>query len=92
MPNFSKTAKEATLNGAALLILDNQLWHDAKMFVKAAAGNSHLTKEEKHQEVFDKLLIVFGDIGQTLLDIAIKIAVLWLSTQGIQNTHANLNK
>lgn len=88
MSDLGNEAKAIALNSAATLIMDHQLWYDAKMFVQAIAGNSNLTKEEKHKEVFDKLLVVFGDIGQTLLDVAIKIAVLWLSTQGIQNIHA----
>lgn len=87
MSEFKDEARAAALNGAALLIMDHQLWYDTKMFVEAAAS-SGMTKEEKHKLVADKLLIVFGDIGKTLLDVAIKLGVLYLQSKGIANVHA----
>jgi hypothetical protein len=88
MSGFKDAARGIALNGAALLLANHQLWYDAKMLAEAVAGDSTLTKEEKHADVFNKLRIVFKDVANSLLDIIIKVAVLWLETQGISNIHA----
>ena len=80
--------KTTLINLGAALIFEKRLWNDVKMFVQAAVSTDDpmLSKEEnnkrKHQNVYNKLVIVFGTIGETLLDGAIKIAVLWLNSQG----------
>lgn len=72
--------KNAAIEGAANLLLSRQLWVDAKMFVQDVA-NQDMTPEEKHAKVKKDLLVVFGEIGGTLLDIAIKLAVLELKNK-----------
>lgn len=88
--SFKNDAKALAINTAATIlspVMSKQLWYDAKMFVQAAEwpDDPTLTKEEnnrkRHKEVKSKLLIVFKNLGHTILDLAIKLAVLWLKTQ-----------
>jgi hypothetical protein len=71
---------QETINIAAKLLLKNQVWADAKYFVQDLADHD-LTNEAKHEKVKKDLFAIFGDIGSTILDIAIKLAVLWLKAQ-----------
>lgn len=71
--------KQMAIEGAAALILDRHFWLDCKMFVRDVAQTG-LTKEEKHEAVKRDLFIIFGDIGSTLMDIGIKLAVLYLKS------------
>lgn len=69
------------VDGAAKLILDNQFWYDVKMFVSDASGRTELTGEEKKAKVKQDLLIVFGDIGEVVMNLGIELAVTWLKSQ-----------
>jgi hypothetical protein len=85
--NLEYQAKSLAIQSAATLLLDKRLWNDAKMFVEAANAEDNLqlskadNNRQKHRNVKNKLFIVFGDIGETLVDIAIKLAVLYLKEQ-----------
>lgn len=69
------------LDATEQLILDPSFWTHCKMLVSAIAGRDDLPKEDKHKKVSDCLFILMGDIGQTAIDIGIKVAVIWLKTQ-----------
>ena len=73
--------KQTAIDSAAALFLNKRFWIDCKMFVQDVAGQTGLTNAEKHAKVVKDLIIVFGDIGETLLDIGVKLAVLWLKSQ-----------
>jgi len=77
------------INWAAKLLLDGQFWADVKMFVRDAA-RTDLSNEEKHEHVKKNLIIIFGNLGNTLLDWAIKFGVLWLkSLKGYEESETN---
>lgn len=88
MSQFEDQAYSVALNGAALLIMDHQLWYDTKMFVSDLVDDTSLTKEQKHEKVKQDLLFIFKDVAKSLVDIAIKLAVLWFQSQGVQFNHA----
>ena len=69
------------INEAEQLVLSPIFWTHSKMLVTAVANQNELSNEEKHAKVFECLKILVGDIGQTALDIGIKLAVLWLKSQ-----------
>jgi hypothetical protein len=75
--NITSEAKTLAYEAAAEILLDDQLWHDAKMFANAI-WDSGLTKEEKHAEVKSKLEYLFNEIATSLIDIAIKLAYLYI--------------
>ncbi|MFA6213430.1 MAG: hypothetical protein WC714_28595 [Candidatus Obscuribacterales bacterium] len=68
------------INSAEQLVLSDEFWTHSKMLVSAVATQD-LTNEQKHKKVYECLFILIGDIGQTALDIGIKIAVLWFKQQ-----------
>lgn len=72
--------QQESINLAAKILLNNQVWSDAKYFVKDLDDHK-LSNEAKHERVKTDLLRIFGDIGSTILDVAIKLAVLWLKSQ-----------
>lgn len=82
MSNFNiiENTKELGYEAAAEILLDDQLWHDAKMFVQSIDAED-MSNGEKHKTVKEKLMFLFNTIGHTLLDIAIKLAVLWLKNE-----------
>ena len=66
------------LDGAAHLLVDRQLWVDAKMFATDVL-NTELTHSERHTKLRANLLIVFKDIEPILLDIISSLALLFVS-------------
>jgi hypothetical protein len=83
---IGNVAKEAAINAAATLLLpSSQFWVDTKMFVSDVATDSTLTKDEKHAKVKRDLQFIFKDIAESIIDVAIKIAVWWLATQTNSN-------
>lgn len=66
------------LDGAAHLLVDRQLWVDAKMFASDVL-NIELTHSERHCKIKADLQIVFKDIEPILLDIISSLAILFVS-------------
>ena len=66
------------LDGAAHLLVDRQLWVDAKMFASDVL-NIELTHSERHCKIKADLQIVFKDIEPILLDIISSLALLFVS-------------
>lgn len=69
------------INEAEQLVMSDQFWFHCKKFVQAIDNKDHLSNEQKHAAVSDELRAILGEIGQTLLDIGIKVAVIWLKSQ-----------
>jgi len=69
---------KVVLNIASHLIMDSQLWSDVKVWVKDLEDNTSLTPSQKHDKVKADLKMIFKDLSDTLLDIAIKMAVLYV--------------
>jgi hypothetical protein len=68
------------INEAEQLVIDETFLSHAKMLVQSVA-KQNLTNQEKHAKVANCLLILLGDIGETVLEIGIRIAVLWLKSK-----------
>lgn len=78
--NFMKLNALA-IGTAARILLSGQVWTDCKMFVQEMTDRDYMTNEEKHAAVKKNLRIIFKDIRNSLLDIGIKLAVLWLEAR-----------
>ena len=70
---------QIAVNGAAKLLLDHQLWADVKMFVADVSGETHLTNGEKQAKVKADLVMIFGEVESFILNLAIELAVTFLS-------------
>lgn len=69
--------EEFAIESAGKILLDNQLWADVKAFVSDVANHDHLSNEEKHEKVKQDIIYIFGDIGNTIINLAIALAVAW---------------
>lgn len=73
----------STIEEAAKSVLSHRLWYDVKLFVDDASSMP-MSNDEKHAKVRQDIINVFGDVGSTMIDLAIKFGVLWLkSTTGV---------
>ena len=68
------------LERAIAWLTSGKLLDLAKSLVSMVDGTD-LSNEEKHAKVLDDLKAFGADFGATLLDILIKIAVLWLRSK-----------
>ena len=67
--------------------MPSQFWCDVKAFVSDVANNQHLSSHEKHEKVRKDLKFIFVDdlgpvleiFGETFIDVAIKLAVMYLT-------------
>lgn len=73
--------EQYAVESAATLLLDHRFWYDVKLFVADASGQTNLTGAEKKAKVRQDLLVVFGDIGDALINLGIELAVIWLKSQ-----------
>lgn len=83
IPGLMFNSLAVSIDSAAKLLLDQQFWYDAKLFVKDIDGEAGLTGPEKKAKVKADLIVVFGEIGNVLLNFAIELGVLWLRPNGI---------
>tara|TARA_B110000503_G_C7056891_1_gene374872 strand:- start:476 stop:754 length:279 start_codon:yes stop_codon:yes gene_type:complete len=89
--SLQNTLQPYAIQGAAMLLtsfVGHQVWVDAKMFVTHAADTT-LSNVDKHAVVKKDMLMIFGDIGQSFLDVIIKLAVMWLNTQLVNKVVPN---
>ena len=75
-----------TINAAARMLMNDRIWVDAIAFCKVLMQDDiKMTKEEKHAKVKKQLQFIIDDAAgelvilcESVLDIAIKLAVIYL--------------
>lgn len=65
------------IDGAAKILLNHQLWEDVKTFVSDIDGETQLSNDEKHAKVKQDIISIFGDVSNTIINLAITLAVAW---------------
>lgn len=87
MDDIKGEAVTTGLHAAALLIANHRLWNDAVMWC-GDLMDKDMTKEAKHAKVHADLQFIIDDskgdikiLGPAILDILIKLAVLYISAQ-----------
>jgi len=66
------------LDNAAKLLVDHQLWADAKYFANDLV-DSNLTHEEKTAKLHKDLSQLFNEINPFILNIISQIAILYIN-------------
>jgi hypothetical protein len=74
--------KPILIETAARLVLNKQLWTDAKILVTTTA-DMQISNEEKREKVLARLGLIFKTLGETMLEIALRLAVLWLKSKQV---------
>ena len=71
--------QKAALNSLASVLLSNDVWVHAKALVAAIENTDPtLTGAEKHKAVITELEAIGGDVGTTLLNLAVEMACVYL--------------
>jgi hypothetical protein len=73
--------KTLMIDVAAKLLLDATLWAKVKKLVSNMNSNDNLTGAEKHAQVLSDLKAVFSELGTSILNLAISLAVVWAKKQ-----------
>jgi hypothetical protein len=78
--NVLKELESDAIDMFASVIFEDRFWNDVKMFVSEASNTNKSNEAKKHQ-VRKNLLIVFEDIGEFILNLAIELAVTLLKAK-----------
>lgn len=73
--------KTVGINLAASILLDSKFWNKVKSLVTDVMNNDNLTSDAKREKVKNDLLSIFGDISNSIINLAIELAVNWVKSR-----------
>ena len=72
------------IDAASKLLMNQQLWEDAKQLCADIDNSKKLTSTEKHAKVITDLKKMFTDIATATLNLAVAMAVVWIRSQEVK--------
>jgi hypothetical protein len=76
---MANSIQKQVINVASRVILGNHLWTVVLDLVSQVNGQSTLTGPEKRTQVQNDLIHLFKDVGLSLLNLGIELAVTYLT-------------
>jgi len=72
--------KPILINNLSSLILGRRLWLDCRALV-AGLESGTLSGSQKKDIVIKQLTIIFGDLGEAVMNCAIELSIAWIRSQ-----------